>query len=135
MIRIGWGYVIHPLYPGHSTVLGGVPFPHFPHGLNTHSDGDVVAHAIIDALAGALAVGSLGDYFPEDDPADDDARSIEFLSRFRPVMNRERATIVNLDCTIFCAAPRIGAAAQEMEANIADGLACDPRRINIKGKT
>src|SRR4051812_48211310 len=135
MIRIGWGYDIHRLYPGHPTVLGGVEFADFPSGFNTHSDGDVVAHAIIDALAGALGVGSLGDFFPEDDPADADARSIEFLSRFRPVMDRERAEVVNLDCTVFCGAPRIGPAAQEMRANIADGLGCNPRRVNVKGKT
>src|SRR4051794_29074849 len=85
-VRIGWGYDIHRLHDGYPTVLGGVEFPDFPRGFNTHSDGDVVAHAIIDALAGALAAGSLGDYFPEDDPADQDARSIEFLERFRSVM-------------------------------------------------
>jgi 2-C-methyl-D-erythritol 2,4-cyclodiphosphate synthase len=135
MIRIGWGYDIHRLFPGHPTVLGGVPFPHFPRGFDTHSDGDVVAHAIIDALAGALAVGSLGDYFPEDDPADQDARSIEFLVRFRPVMARERAEVINLDCSIFCSAPPIGPAAQQMRSNIADGLGCDQHRINVKGKT
>jgi len=77
--RIGWGYDIHRLFPGCPTVLGGVEFPDFSRGFDTHSDGDVVAHAIIDALAGALAIGSLGDYFPEDDPDDQDARSIEFL--------------------------------------------------------
>jgi 2-C-methyl-D-erythritol 2,4-cyclodiphosphate synthase len=59
MVRIGWGYDIHRLFPGRRTVLGGVDFPDFPHGFDTHSDGDVVAHAIIDAIAGALAVGSL----------------------------------------------------------------------------
>src|SRR3954451_23429095 len=132
MIRIGWGYVIHPLYPGHSTVLGGVPFPHFPHGLDTPSDGDVVAHAIVDALAGALAIGSLGDYFPEDDPDDWDARSIEVLTRFRPVMAEHRAEIINLDCTIFCAAPRIGPVAAEMRENIAAGIGCEPDRVNVK---
>jgi 2-C-methyl-D-erythritol 2,4-cyclodiphosphate synthase len=129
------GYDIHRLYPGHPTVLGGVPFPDLPHGFDTHSDGDVVAHAIIDALAGPLAIGSLGDYFPEDDPADQDARSIEFLARFRPVLDREGAEVINLDCTIFCAAPRIGPAAQLMCSNIADGLGCDQHRINVKGKT
>jgi 2-C-methyl-D-erythritol 2,4-cyclodiphosphate synthase len=135
MVRIGWGYDIHRLFPGHLTVLGGVTFPDFPHGFDTHSDGDVVAHAIIDALAGALGIGSLGDYFPEDDPADQDARSIEFLERFRPVMARERAEVVNLDCTIFCAAPRIGPMAIEMRANIAAGLRCSSDRISVKGKT
>lgn len=134
-IRIGWGYDIHRLYDGYPTVLGGVEFPDFPKGFNTHSDGDVVAHAIIDALAGALAIGSLGDYFPEDDPADQDARSIEFLERFRPVTTERRADVINLDCTVFCAAPRIGPAAHEMRRNIAAGLGCDVARINVKGKT
>ena len=135
MVRIGWGYDIHRLFPDCLTVLAGVAFPDFEKGFNTHSDGDVVAHAIIDALAGALAIGSLGDYFPENDPADQNARSIEFLERFRPVMARERAEIVNIDCTIFCAAPRIGPAAPAMRANIAAGLGCGPRRINVKAKT
>jgi 2-C-methyl-D-erythritol 2,4-cyclodiphosphate synthase len=135
MLRIGWGYDIHRLFPGHPTVLAGVEFPDFEKGFDTHSDGDVVAHAIIDALAGALAAGSLGDYFAEDDPADQDARSIEFLKRFRPVMAEHRAEVINLDCTIFCAAPRIGPAAAEMRANIAAGLGCDVERVNVKGKT
>jgi 2-C-methyl-D-erythritol 2,4-cyclodiphosphate synthase len=134
-IRIGWGYDIHRLYDGYPTVLAGVEFPDFPRGFDTHSDGDVVAHAIIDALAGALAAGSLGDYFPEDDPADQNARSIEFLERFRPVMARHRAEVINLDCTIFCAAPRIGPAAAEMRSNIAAGIGCQFDRVNVKGKT
>jgi hypothetical protein len=97
MIGISWGYDIHRLHPGSRTVLSGVEFPDFSSGFDTHSDGDVVAYALIAAAAGALGIGSLGDYFTEDDPADDDARSIEFLSRCRPVINREGATIVNLD--------------------------------------
>jgi 2-C-methyl-D-erythritol 2,4-cyclodiphosphate synthase len=135
MVRIGWGYDIHRLFPDRLTVLGGVEFPDFPYGFDTHSDGDVVAHAIIDALAGALAAGSLGDYFPEDDPADQDVRSIEFLDRFRPVMARKHAEVINLDCTIFCSAPRIGPVATEMRHNIALGLGCTVDRVNVKGKT
>jgi 2-C-methyl-D-erythritol 2,4-cyclodiphosphate synthase len=135
MLRIGWGYDIHRLYPDCRTVLGGVEFSDFPYGFDTHSDGDVVAHAIIDALAGALGLGSLGDYFPEDDPADQDARSIEFLTRFQPTLAGQRAEVVNLDCTIFAAAPRIGPVANEMRTNIAKGLGCAPNRVNVKGKT
>lgn len=116
-------------------MLGGVEFPDFPKGFNTHSDGDVVAHAIIDALAGALGAGSLGDHFPEDDPADQDARSIEFLERFRPVMERHRASVVNLDCTVFCAAPRVAPVAGRMRDNIAQGLGIAQDRVNVKGKT
>jgi 2-C-methyl-D-erythritol 2,4-cyclodiphosphate synthase len=135
MLRIGWGYDIHRLHDGYPTVLGGVEFPDFPKGFNTHSDGDVVAHAIIDALAGALGVGSLGDYFPEEDPADLNARSIEFLNRFCPVMERHRASVVNLDCTIFCAAPRIVPVADAIRLNIAEGLRIASARVNVKGKT
>lgn len=134
-IRIGWGYDIHGLHDGHPTVLAGVEFPDFSRGFNTHSDGDVVAHAIIDALAGALAIGSLGDYFPEDDPADQDARSIEFLDRFRPVMREHQAEVINLDCTIMCALPRIGPVATQMRENIAAGLGRSALRVNVKGKT
>lgn len=134
-MRIGWGYDIHRLHDGHPTVLGGVDFPDFSRGFNTHSDGDVVAHAIIDALAGALGAGSLGDYFPEDDPDDQDARSIEFLQRFRPVLNEYGAEVVNLDCTIFCVEPRIGPVAEQIRRNIAAGLRCEVRQVNVKGKT
>lgn len=135
MLRIGWGYDIHRLHDDFPTVLGGVSFPDFPRGFDTHSDGDVVAHATIDALAGALGVGSLGDYFPEDDPLDQDARSIEFLTRFRPVLDEHGAEVVNLDCTIFCVEPRIGPVAEQMRLNIAQGLACESTRVNVKGKT
>lgn len=133
--RIGWGYDIHGLHDGHPTVLAGVEFPEFPRGFNTHSDGDVVAHAVIDALAGALAIGSLGDYFAEDDPEDQDARSIEFLERFRPVMETSKAEVINVDITIMCALPRIGPVAAEMCENLARGLHCPVERVNVKGKT
>ena len=134
-VRIGWGYDIHRLYPGYPTVLAGVEFPDFPHGFNTHSDGDVVAHAIIDALAGALAVGSLGDYFPEDDPADQDARSIEFLERFRPVMakhaRRSSTSTARSSAPLRESAqppPRCAATSRPASAATLD-------RVNVKGKT
>lgn len=135
MLRIGWGYDIHRLEEGYPLVLGGVDFPSSSKGFNTHSDGDVVAHAIIDALCGALAAGSLGDYFPEDDPADQDARSIEFLDRFLPVLHEHRASVVNLDCTVFASEARIGPVAQEMRQNIAGRLHIPEQAVSIKGKT
>lgn len=135
MLRIGWGYDIHRLEEGFPLVLGGVDFPASAKGFNTHSDGDVVAHAIIDALCGALADGSLGDYFPEDDPADQDARSIDFLSRFLPVMQKHRAMVVNLDCTIFTSQARIAPAVSPMKENIASRLGIPTGTVSIKGKT
>jgi len=134
-LRIGWGYDIHRLEEGFPLVLGGVDFPSSQKGFHTHSDGDVVAHALIDALCGALAAGSLGDYFPEDDPADQDARSIDFLRRFQPVLQEHRATVVNLDCTIFAAEARIGPVAARMKKNIADRLGIPERAVSVKGKT
>lgn len=135
MLQIGWGYDIHRLEEGFPLVLGGVDFTSAPKGFHTHSDGDVVAHAIIDALCGALAVGSLGDYFPEDDPADQDARSIEFLTRFLPVVQEHHARVMNLDCTIFAANARIGPVASQMKQNIASRLGIAERAVSIKGKT
>jgi 2-C-methyl-D-erythritol 2,4-cyclodiphosphate synthase len=132
--RVGWGYDIHRLIPGYPLVLGGVTFDDAFAGFNTHSDGDVVAHAIIDALCGALADGSLGQYFPEDAPEDQDARSIEFLSRFLPVLHRHSAVIQNLDCTIFVRDARIAPVADEMRRNIASQLGIDVKAVSLKGK-
>jgi len=135
MLHIGWGYDIHRLEEGAVLVLGGVRFPASTKGFNTHSDGDVVAHAIIDALCGAMAVGSLGDYFPEDDPEDQDARSIDFLQRFLPTLQEHKAQVVNLDCTIFAANVRISPAASEMKQNIARHLGIPAKAVSVKGKT
>ncbi len=161
MLHIGWGYDIHRLEEGAVLVLGGVNFPASTKGFNTHSDGDVVAHAIIDALqpirkivreayaaaervfrhfpdrllCGAIAVGSLGDYFPEDDPEDQDARSIDFLQRFLPTLQEHKAQVVNLDCTIFAATVRISPAASEMKQNIARRLGIPAKTVSVKGKT
>jgi 2-C-methyl-D-erythritol 2,4-cyclodiphosphate synthase len=135
MVRFGWGYDIHALHDGRSTVLAGVEFPEFGRGFDTHSDGDVVVHAIIDALAGALAAGSLGDFFAEDDPDDQEASSIEFLDRFRAVLAEHHAVVVNLDCTIIARLPRIVPVARRMRENIARGLRLRVEQVSVKGKT
>jgi 2-C-methyl-D-erythritol 2,4-cyclodiphosphate synthase len=114
--------------------LGGVRFHECPAGFNTHSDGDVVAHALIDALCGALADGSLGQYFPEDAPEDQDARSIEFLGRFLPVLKKHRAKIQNVDCTVFVRDAKIAPVADEMRRNIADQLGIPITAVSLKGK-
>lgn len=134
-LRTGWGYDIHRLEEDYPLVLGGVDFPTSPTGFNTHSDGDVVAHAVIDALAGALGAGSLGDYFAEDAPEDQDARSIDFLTRFLPVLRAHRATVINLDCTVFASEARIAPVAARMRANIAERLGIPVEAVNVKGKT
>jgi 2-C-methyl-D-erythritol 2,4-cyclodiphosphate synthase len=134
VLRVGWGYDIHRLTSGYPLVLGGVSFPDCPAGFNTHSDGDVVAHALIDALCGALADGSLGQYFPEDAPEDQDARSIEFLGRFLPVLEKHHAKIQNLDCTVFVRDAKIAPVADEMRRNVADQLGIPVTAVSLKGK-
>ena len=105
MLRVGTGQDIHGLSPDGQLVLAGVSLA--GPGFNTHSDGDVVAHAIVDSLAGALAAGTLGDFFPENDPSDQDAASIDFLRRFLPVLERRGARVVNIDVTVEIRSPSL----------------------------
>jgi len=133
MLRIGTGQDIHTLHTEGVLVLAGVRLQ--GPGFVTHSDGDVVAHAIIDALAGALAVGTLGDYFPEDDPADADATSIDFLTRFYPVLEAQGARVVNIDVTVELASPRLGPHLLEMRENVASRLRIAVESVSIKPKS
>ena len=133
MLRVGTGQDIHALVPQGVLVLAGVALP--GDGFETHSDGDVIAHAIIDSIAGALAIGTLGDYFPENDPKDQDAVSIDFLTRFLPVLEVRRAKVVNLDITVELAAPRLAPHLTEMRENIASRLRMPLDSVSIKPKS
>lgn len=135
MIRVGFGRDIHALYDDCPLVLGGVSFEDSPKGFRTHSDGDVVSHAIIDALAGAAGLGSLGEFFPEDDPDDEDTRSIEFLARFRPVLDETSVVVCNIDITVFTNLVRIEPASGQICRNIARGLGLPEGRVNVKGRS
>ena len=94
--RTGPGRDVHRLFPGYPFVLGGVEVPPAV-GFNTHSGGDVLCHALIDALAGAIADGDLGTHFPEDDPGAEDARSLEFVRQFAGHVRRAGYEVVNVD--------------------------------------
>ena len=133
-IRIGSGYDVHALVSGEKLILGGVEVP-FEKGLKGHSDADVLLHAIIDALLGASALGDIGTYFPPTDPAYKDISSLMLLSRTLEIIKSSGFTIVNIDSTIVCEAPKLALFMDRMVANIADTLLMDARNVSVKATT
>jgi 2-C-methyl-D-erythritol 2,4-cyclodiphosphate synthase len=133
-LRAGIGYDIHRLAAGRPLVLGGVALEH-GRGPDAHSDGDVIAHAIGDALLGAAALGDLGTHFPDRDPRWRGVSSLALLAEIRALLDRQGAAIVNVDATLVAEAPRIEphvAAMREALAG-APGLAAD--RVSVKATT
>jgi 2-C-methyl-D-erythritol 2,4-cyclodiphosphate synthase len=134
LTRSGIGYDIHRLVPGRRLVLGGVVLEH-PLGLDGHSDADVVAHAIGDAVLGALGLGDLGHHFPPGDPATRDISSLELLRRIAALVRGAGAEIVHVDVTVLAEAPRLGPHAAAMSQALATSLSLPPARVSIKAKT
>ncbi len=132
--RIGFGYDSHAFKPGVPLRIGGLTLEH-PEGLAGHSDGDVLLHAITDALLGAVAAGDIGSFFPPGDPRWKDADSAIFLSLAMEELQNAGYRIVNIDTTLILAAPRIGPVAGEMRARVADLLGIDIDQVSIKAKT
>ena len=130
-MRIGQGIDAHQLVAGRPLRLGGVEVPH-DRGLEGHSDGDVLLHAIASALLGALGAGDLGRHFPSSDPALEGIASGEILARVRSMVADAGFAVANLDATIVAQAPRLGPWLEKMESVIADVLAVDVARINVK---
>ena len=129
--RIGQGIDAHRLIPGRPLVVGGVSIPH-DRGLEGHSDGDVLLHAVADALLGALGEGDLGRHFPSSDESLRGIASIEILSRVMR-MSRERGfRVVNLDATVVAQAPRLAPQQREMETVVADALEVSREAVNLK---
>lgn len=133
-MRIGQGIDVHAFGAGDHVVLGGVHIEH-EHGLLAHSDGDVVIHALCDAILGALALGDIGKHFPPGDERWRNADSRSFLRRCRALMTQSGHAVGNADVTIVCERPKIGPHADAMRANLAADLACDIDRISIKATT
>ncbi len=134
MIRIGQGYDVHKLATGRKLILCGVPVPH-PTGLLGHSDADVAVHALMDAILGALALGDIGQWFPDSDPAWKDADSMKLL---RAVMADPRVSeweIGNLDLTIIAQKPKLLPFNLEMRTNLARALDLPLDRISVKATT
>ena len=132
--RIGFGYDSHVFKPGVPLRLGGLTLKH-PEGLAGHSDGDVLLHAITDALLGAVDAGDIGSYFPPNDPRWKDADSAIFLNLAMEELENAGYRIVNIDTTLILTAPKIGPVAGEMRARVADLLSIDIDQVSIKAKT
>ena len=132
--RIGFGYDSHVFKPGVALRIGGLALDH-PEGLAGHSDGDVLLHAITDALLGAVAAGDIGSFFPPGDPRWKDADSAIFLNLAMEELQNAGYQIVNVDTTLILAAPRIGPIAGDMRARVADLLCIGIDQVSIKAKT
>jgi len=127
-LRIGTGYDSHRLVEGERLVIGGVEIEH-DRGLAGHSDADVLSHAVIDALLGALALGDLGELFPDDEAEWKDADSIDLL---RVVVGRLRGAVVNVDVTVICEEPRLAPHKAEMSALLSEVLSAP---VSVKAST
>jgi len=132
--RIGFGWDSHAFKPGVPLKIGGLSLDH-PEGLAGHSDGDVLLHAITDALLGAVAAGDIGTFFPPGDPRWKDADSAIFLNLALEEIQHAGYGIVNVDCSLILAAPKISPIAAEMRERVADLLSVDLDQVSIKAKT
>lgn len=134
MIRVGQGYDVHRFKDGGEVILGGVKIP-YEQGLEAHSDGDVVLHALSDAILGAAALGDIGKHFPDTDPAFKGADSRVLLRHVYGVVQQKGYKLVNADITIIAQAPKMSPHTAEMCRNIADDLQVDVDCINVKATT
>lgn len=132
-VYVGLGYDSHRLVKGRPLVLGGVTIP-FAKGLLGHSDGDVVLHAVIDALIGAAGMGDIGTFYPDSDPRWKGANSFHLLEDTRKRLIR-RFVINNVDVTLLAEAPRIGPYRNRMRSKIARALTISVEHVNVKAKT
>ena len=134
MMRIGQGFDAHAFKEGGRLVLGGVEIP-AARSLEAHSDGDVVLHAVCDALLGAAGLGDIGGHFPPSDPAYKGIDSRLLLRRSFELVASEGYRVVNIDITIIAQAPRLAPYVEAMRANIALDLQVNTRHVNVKATT
>jgi 2-C-methyl-D-erythritol 2,4-cyclodiphosphate synthase len=134
MLRSGIGYDIHRFQPGRKLVLGGVEIPH-THGLEGHSDADVLLHAIADALLGAIAERDIGHHFPNSDEAIRGISSLEILRRVKELLGQRNASVINIDATLIAEAPKIGPHLEPMRDKISQALGIPKTAIGIKATT
>jgi len=133
-LRIGQGIDFHRLTEGRKLIIGGVDIP-FERGLEGHSDADVLAHAICDALLGAAALGDIGRHFPDTDLANRNRSSMEFLREVRAKVEAEGWLIQNVDATLLAQRPKLAPHMPAMRQNIAESLGTGIAEINIKATT
>lgn len=133
-VRVGQGFDAHRLVEGRKLVLGGVTVP-FERGLLGHSDADVLAHAVTDAVLGAAALGDIGTHFPPSDPKWKDADSIELLRRASALAAEKGFRVTSMDATVIAEAPRLAPFVEEMRRRLADALGCPVDGVSVKAKT
>ena len=134
MIRIGHGYDAHRFAAGANLVLGGVAID-FDRGLAAHSDGDVLIHALCDALLGAAGLGDVGRHFPDTNPELAGIDSRVLLRRVVALLDERGFGAVNADATVIAQAPRLAPHLPEMRANLASDLGIEPAAVNVKATT
>lgn len=132
--RIGLGYDIHRTETGEQIRLGGLDLQ-APFSLRAHSDGDVLIHAVIDALLGALALGDIGTHFPDDDPRFSNVSGTELLERTLPLIEAEGCCIGNLDTTIIAERPKLKEHVSEIRSSLAGIIGCSEKKLSIKATT
>jgi 2-C-methyl-D-erythritol 2,4-cyclodiphosphate synthase len=134
MILSGIGFDSHRLGADRRLVIGGVEIPH-ERGLQGHSDADVLAHAVIDALLGAAGLGDIGEHFPDTEERWRDADSIELLQAIVSEVRADGLEIINVDCTVVMEEPRLGPHRTAIRERLARALGLDARRVNVKAST
>jgi len=133
-MRIGSGFDVHAFGPGDSIVLGGVRIPH-SRGVIAHSDGDVVLHALCDALLGAAGLGDIGMHFPDTDPLWKGADSRRFVAAVLEMLNVRRLKIANADITLLAQSPKVSPYRLEIRRSLAQMLGLTENQVNIKATT
>jgi len=133
-MRVGIGYDYHRLEAGRKLILGGVEIP-FSKGLAGHSDGDVLAHAVCDALLGAAGLGDLGQHFPDTDPKWKDARSLDLLARVVKMIGEKGLRVAQVDSIVIAEAPKLAPHFARMRETLARALGVEPAEVNVKAKT
>ncbi len=134
MYRIGNGYDVHKLVEGRKLILGGVEVPHTM-GLLGHSDADVLVHAIMDAMLGALALGDIGQHFPDTDPEYSGADSMKLLAHVIELVERKGYKLCNLDSQIVAQKPKLKPYIEDMRVNIAKTIGSELERVSVKATT
>lgn len=133
-MRIGHGYDVHALKEGRALIIGGVKIP-YERGLDGHSDADVLAHAMADAILGAAALGDIGKLFPDNDPAYEGADSLKLLSAVVAAVRRKGYTVGNVDATVVAQQPKLRPYIDDMRRNLASACNVDIDCISVKATT
>lgn len=134
MLHIGHGYDVHAFAEGRKLILGGVDIPH-ARGLDGHSDADVLAHALMDALLGAMRADDIGQLFPDTDPAYKGADSLVLLSHVAELAREKGYRILDVDCTVAAQAPKMAPHRQAMRENLAAAMGVDVGQVGVKATT